>query len=877
MHRVRAARYDGQTMARRDPTDTPLMRQYLEIKKVHPEGILFFRMGDFYEMFFDDAVVAARALDLTLTSRDKGRDDAIPMCGVPHHSGRGYIARLTEKGHRVVLVEQTEDPKKAKGLVKREVVRVITPGIVLDDEVLDPKAGRYVAAVVRGSGQGRWGLAYADVSTGELRATELSTADELAGELSRVAPHEVLVAAADREAVAERFRAAALTPLPEIRGAEGRALLERELASTVGELGLADAPLALSAAAAVLAYARETQPGGGLPFVRLDRYDLDDAVVLDPAAVANLELIRTLMADEHGRHDSGALLGVIDHTCTAVGGRMLRRWLLYPLIDVAPIRRRHDGVDYLLADSVRSAVRKALDKVYDLERLTGRVSLRVAAPRDLVQLRRSLRALPELVAALSSGVTSLTDVPELLQIKPKILAALAGVESELARALADEPPPTLKDGGVIRDGFCPEVDKDRELAAGGRESIAAIETRERERTGIGSLKVKYNKVFGYYIEVTKAHLDRVPSDYFRKQTIATAERYVTGELAELESKILEARERLLSREAELFDRLIGVVAERLGPLVAAAERVATVDCLAGLAELARRCDYVRPQVTTDLVLDIEGGRHPVVETSLPDGAFVPNDCHLDPDTEQIRLITGPNMAGKSTYMRQVAHIVLLAQMGSYVPARSATIGVCDRVFTRVGAADNLARGDSTFMVEMREAATILDRASRRSLVVLDEVGRGTSTFDGVSIAWAVTEYLHEAIGCRTLFATHYHELCELERTLDRLTNYSVAVRESGGDIVFLRQLQPGGANRSYGIEVARLAGLPGSVIGRARGILEQLESGNRLGDGAQLDLFAAPAPPPPHPLVARLEALDTNTLTPLEALVALAELKQLGR
>ena len=851
------------------------MRQYLDIKKTHPDGILFFRMGDFYEMFFEDAVVAARALDLTLTSRDKGRDDAIPMCGVPHHAGRSYVARLTEKGHRVVLVEQTEDPKKAKGLVKREVVRVITPGIVLDDEVLDPKAGRYVAAAVRAPGKPpRWGLAYADVSTGEFRATELATTDELAGELSRVAPHELLIdsAAPELESLRERYRAAAISALPRLDAGEGRALLERE----IGDVGLEAGSLAARAAAAVLAYARETQPGGGLPFVRLQTYDLADAVVLDPAAVANLELVSTLMADEHGRRSSGqgTLLSVIDQTCTAVGGRMLRRWLLYPLIDVAPIRRRHDGVEYLLSDPLRKNVRKALEKVYDLERLTGRVSLRVATPRDLVQLRRSLRALPELVAALSSQVTSLVELPELLRIKPKVLATLAGVEGEISRALADDPPPTLKDGGVIRDGFCAEVDSNRELAAGGREAIAAIETRERERTGIGSLKVKYNKVFGYYIEVTRAHLDRVPDDYVRKQTIATAERYVTAELAELESKILSAREALLAREVELFDKLVGVVAERLAALVEAAERVATVDCLAALAELARRRDYVRPEIDSELVLEIEGGRHPVVEAMLDDGAFVPNDCTLDPDGEQIRLITGPNMAGKSTYMRQVAHIVLLAQMGSYVPARSARIGVCDRLFTRVGAADNLARGDSTFMVEMREAATILEGASRRSLVVLDEVGRGTSTYDGVSIAWAVTEYIHDAIGCRTLFATHYHELCQLEGSLERLANYSVAVREAGGEVVFLRQLQPGGANRSYGIEVARLAGLPGSVIARARAILTQLESGHHIGAQSQLDLFARTPEPPRHPLEARLDAIDLNALTPLDALNLLAGLKR---
>jgi DNA mismatch repair protein MutS len=875
------------------------MRQYLRIKEDHPDGILFFRMGDFYEMFFEDAVIAAKALDLTLTSRDKGKDDAIPMCGVPHHAGRSYIARLTEKGHRVVLVEQMEDPRQAKGLVKRDVVRVITPGIVLDEEVLDPKTSRYVAAVVRDATKPtararRWGLAYADVSTGEFRATEIDSIEGIAGELSRAAPHEILACleAPEIAALCERYRAAVLGPLPPQSSEEGAALLEAELGEPLSALGLADRPLAAAAAAAVLRYARDTQPGGGLPFVRLVPYSLDEAVLLDPAAVSNLELVSTLMADEHGRRSGGTLLSIIDETSTAPGGRMLRRWLLYPLTDVTPIRRRQDGVEHLArSEPLRARVRKALESVYDLERLAGRVSLRVATPRDLTQLRRSLRALPALSAALSSEVTSLLDLPELLQLQPKALAELATLEGELRRALADDPPPVLSGGGVIRDGFCPEIDESRALASGGKEALAAIEVRERERTQIPSLRVKYNKVFGYYIEITKTHLDRVPDDYVRKQTIATAERYVTGELAELEARILEAQEKLAAREAELFHRLVDQVAERLAPLIRIAERVATIDCLAALAEVARRRDYVRPEVDAEMVIDIEGGRHPVVEAAVGDGGFVPNDCRLDPDGEQIRLITGPNMAGKSTYMRQVAHIVLLAQMGSFVPARRARVGICDRLFTRVGAADNLARGDSTFMVEMREAAAILAGASRRSLVVLDEVGRGTSTYDGVSIAWAVTEYLHEAVGCRTLFATHYHELCQLAGSLPRLANYSVAVKEQQGEVVFLRQLQEGGANRSYGIEVARLAGLPSSVVSRARDILARLEAGHRLGPEAQLELdlsakahrnggplvgelfvAAPPAPVADHPVVAELRALSIDTLSPLEALNKLADL-----
>ena len=845
------------------------MRQFLEIKEQHPEGILFFRMGDFYEMFFEDAVIASKALELTLTSRDKGREDAIPMCGVPHHASRSYIGRLTEKGHRVVLVEQTEDPKKAKGLVKREVVRVITPGIVLDGEVLDPKSSRYVALAARDDATGRWGLAYADVSTGEFRATSLADRTELVCELSRAAPHEVLIAASESEtkAVRERYRAAAWGQ-GELDGpTESRALLASELGDAEAKAAAASQPFAMRTAAALLRYARETQPLGGLPFVRLALYDIDSMVVLDPAAVANLELVATLIADERGRRDKGTLLSVIDATKTAPGSRMLRRWLLYPLAKIAPIRRRHDAVEYLVAGSrVRAEVRKALDKVYDLERLAGRVSLGVATPKDMVQLRQTLASVPALTAALASNATNLFDLPELLQFEPKLCAELAAVGADLRKTLASDCPPALKDGGVIADGICPIIDENRQLATGGREALAAIEARERKRTGIGTLKIKVNKVFGYYIEVTRSHLDRVPDDYVRKQTIATAERFVTEELAALETKILSAQEVLAAREAEQFEELRARVAAALPALTRAAERISTTDCCSGLAEVAATREYVRPDVDEDLVLDICDGRHPVVEAMLGEGCFVPNDCRLDPNDEQIRLITGPNMAGKSTYMRQTAQIVLLAQMGSFVPARSARIGLCDRVFTRVGAADNLARGDSTFMVEMREAANIVSGASRRSLVVLDEIGRGTSTYDGVSIAWSVTEYLHDAIGCRTLFATHYHELCELEGQLARLANYSVAVREQDGEVVFLRQLMRGGASRSYGIEVARLAGLPSSVVARAREILIRLESDRGLARDSQLELFAASTPTPENPVLAELRGVDPNQMTPMQAL-----------
>ncbi|HUH04985.1 MAG TPA: DNA mismatch repair protein MutS, partial [Kofleriaceae bacterium] len=773
-------------MARRNPAETPLMRQFLDIKAGHPDAILFFRLGDFYEMFFEDAVIAAKKLDLTLTTRDKGQDDAIPMCGVPHHAARGYIARLTDLGHKVVLCEQVEDPKQAKGLVKREVVRIITPGVVLDDEVLDPKRGRYLAAVVPGPRAGGFGLAYLDVSTGEFRATEIHSIDALLGELARAQPSEVLGGSVELEdggvlaPLVAGYRDAAYTAVERASLAQAREQLDPALLADA-RAGLASLPaggeLATRAAADVVAYAQATQPAGTLPLSRLQVYATGDAVVLDEAAVANLELCTTLM----GNRREGSLLSVIDDTCTAPGGRMLRRWLLYPLSQVAPIRRRQDAVEHLVErPAMRAHMRELLTGTADLERLAGRVSLGVATPRDLGKLRDSLGRLPELAAVVGGEGRLAGGIPELLELDPRALAELAELERELAQALVDAPPPTSKDGGFIRDGFCERVDEHRSLADGGKDAILGIETRERERTGIGVLKVKYNRVFGYYIEVTRAHLGRVPDDYVRKQTIANGERYVTSELAELESKILAAQEALLARELELFGRLCAVVGARTRTLIEMGARVATLDACASLAELAHVAGYVRPEVDDGELLEIVEGRHPVVERMVPTGEFVPNDCRLDPAAEQVVLITGPNMAGKSTYMRQVAHIVLLAQMGSFVPARRARIGLVDRIFTRVGASDNLARGESTFMVEMRETSAIRAGATRRSLVVLDEVGRGTSTFDGVSIAWAVTEFLHDAIGARTLFATHYHELCALAETRPRIRNKSVAVREHGG-------------------------------------------------------------------------------------------------
>ena len=853
------------------------MRQYLDVKERYPDAIIFFRLGDFYEMFFEDAVLGARLLDLTLTTRDKGKDDAVPMCGVPHHAARGYVAKLTELGHTVVMCEQTEDPKQAKGLVKREVVRIVTPGIVLDDEVLDPKLPRYVVALVPAKKGTECGLAYLDATTGELAATELPLA-ALVDELVRVAPREILCAAellAESEAgLAARFaqvRARYRVPWNAARvpsDAEARA----ELAGLADDLD--DHSLATRAAAMAVAYARATQPTGALPIARLRLYDQADSVVLDETAIANLELVETLI----GRRREGSLLHVIDDTVTAPGGRLLRRWLLYPLVDVAQIRRRQDAVGWLVErPALCEAIRRALARVADLERLAGKATLGVATPRDLGRLRDALTQLPDLIALVRSGADAFTGVdplPSLLDLAACADPALPALSSRLAAALVDAPPSLLKDGGVIRDGHDATVDECRRLADGGKGEILAIEEREQRTSGIANLKVRYNRVFGYYIEVTKTHLTKVPSHYIRKQTVATGERYVTAELADLEKRVIAAEETLALREAELFRAELAHVASLARPISAAGAALAVLDTCASLAHVAATHNYCRPTVDDDLVLDVTDGRHPVVESLLPANTFVANDCRLDP-SEQLLLITGPNMAGKSTYMRQVAHIALLAQIGSFVPARAATIGLCDRIFTRVGAADNLSRGDSTFMVEMRETAQILARATRRSLVILDEVGRGTSTFDGVSIAWAVAETLHDRIHARTLFATHYHELVALADTHPRIRNVSVAVREHANDIVFLRRVVPGGANRSYGIDVARLAGLPPAVITRARAILSQLEGGKLAAPTQLAPQLSLLAPAPPSETRARLASIDIDQTTPLEALRLLAELKAL--
>jgi len=853
------------------PQLSPMMLQYRELKRRYPDYVLLFRLGDFYEMFFEDAHEGARLLQITLTSRQKG-EGAIPMAGIPHHAADGYIARLIRAGRKVAVCEQMEAPAKGKKLVRREVVRVITPGTLTDTQYLDGAANNYLLAVHRqGAGAGRTlGAALVDVSTGEFWVGE--AAGDGAALLDTALlrrPAECLVAREGDQDLANRLAAAGIMVTRgepswfALRQARER-LAAHFRVHSLDSLGVGDMGAGLQASGAALAYLRETQGEALGHLARLQRLIPGDAMVLDPTAVATLELF------ENAQEGSlrGSLLATLDRTRTPMGARTLRQWLLRPLLDTGAISRRQDAVAALCAEpQQRAAVRRQIHGIGDLERLSSRAALGVAHARDLTGLRAFLGSLPAVREALG-GLRA----PLLAEVGEEI-AALPALHKLLVDALEDEPPLTLKEGGLIRESWSADLGEIKRGAREAREWIAALEGRERDRTGIPTLRVRFNRVFGYGIEVSNAHVAKVPGEYMRRQTLVGAERYVTVELKEYEGRVLGAEERMAKLELELFQEVRAAVAAEASALLRTARALGTLDALASLGEIAHERGYVRPQVDDGRILDIVEGRHPVLESG-GERPFTPNDLHLDPNNEQLMILTGPNMSGKSVFMRQAALLVILAQMGGFVPARSARIGVVDRILTRVGAQDNLARGQSTFLVEMVETASILHNTTARSLVLLDEVGRGTSTFDGLAIAWAVTEELHDrGRGAKVLFATHYHELTALADRLARVRNFHVAVKEWNDEIIFLHKVGPGGTDRSYGIQVARLAGLPKAVIARAREILADLsQNPGALVPGQpepvpQLGLFPHTA----DPVLKELGALDVSSLTPLEALNLLAE------
>ncbi|QYZ80208.1 DNA mismatch repair protein MutS [Methanofollis formosanus] len=874
---------------------TPAMQQFYAMKEEHPDCIIFFRMGDFYETFGPDAEVVARELDIVLTSRGKDKDgEKMPLAGVPYHAAETYVSRLVAKGHRVAICEQLEDPKKAKGIVKRGVVRVVTPGTVIDASMIASPGARYLMALSPDGKSGRWGLAFLEVSTGEFFVEAVGEDGDIApvlSEVERYHPHECITGTPLPDALSTRLSQAGvlLTPYRPETFAPARArsiLLEHFRTPSLDGFGCGgdEMKAAVGAAGAALSYATETQYKPLTHITGLSVRAPADRMALDAITLRNLEITETMQ----GEGKEGTLLHLLDRTATSMGSRTMRKFLVNPLISPAAIDARLDAVAFFHRDAgLRSDLRDALRGCADIERIAGRIAYGNATPRDLVTLRASVETLPT-VRALLGG-----DLPE------RIADALAGVSdfsavsALIARAVVDDPPANLKNGGFIRDGYAKELDDLREVSGSGKNWIAEFQQQERERTGIKSLKVKYNRVFGYSIEVTKPNLHLVPPEYERRQTTANGERFITPELKEKEAMITHADERLLGLEAELFADLLTTLAADVPAFQETARAVGLLDVYAALAEVAVRNNYVRPSLDDSVDTEIRDGRHPVVEEMVP-GTFVPNDTRLDGAGDQILIITGANMAGKSTYMRAVALITVMAQVGSFVPAAAASVGIVDRVFTRVGASDDLASGRSTFMVEMQELANILNNTTARSLVVLDEIGRGTSTVDGYSIAKAVLEYLHGtgAKGPRTLFATHFHRLIEVEKELERVKNYHFAVKETGSEVVFLRKIVPGATDRSYGIHVARLAGVPRAVTERAGKVLEETEQEARNGGktgrkhSAQMFLFSnppqddpapAPAPVEESPVLKALRDLDPDAMTPRVALEKLYELRDMAR
>ena len=871
---------------------TPMMQQYMKTKEEYPDCILFYRLGDFYEMFFDDALTASKELEITLTGKNCGLEDRAPMCGVPYHAVDSYLNRLVSKGYKVAICEQIEDPKLAKGLVKRDVVRIVTPGTNLDTQALDETKNNYIMCIVYIGD--RFGLSVADVTTGEYMVTELETSGKLQDELTKFMPSEIIcneafyVSGMDLDDLKNRL-GITIYSLDSWYFDDAlcrQTLMEHFKVKSLQGLGLEDYDCGIIASGALLKYLEETQKNSLSHLSRLTSYTTGNFMVLDSSTRRNLELVETLRE----KQKRGSLLWVLDKTKTAMGARTLRKYVEQPLIDKDSIMKRLDAVEELKNNAIcREEIREYLSPVYDLERLVGKITYQSANPRDLIAFQSSLSMLPPIKYILEEMQS------DLLQEIYEELDPLEELCSLVQEAITEEPPLAMKEGGIIREGYNEEVDRLRSAKSDGKTWLAELETKEREKTGIKNLRIRYNKVFGYYLEVTNSFKELVPDYYVRKQTLANAERYIIPELKELEDTILGAEDRLCALEYELYCEVRNKIAAEIVRIQATAKAVAKLDVIASLALVAERNNYVRPKINEKGVIDIKDGRHPVVEKMIPNDMFICNDTYLDDKKKRISIITGPNMAGKSTYMRQTALIVLMAQIGSFVPASSANIGLVDRIFTRVGASDDLASGQSTFMVEMNEVANILRNATSKSLLILDEIGRGTSTFDGLSIAWAVVEHISNSrlLGAKTLFATHYHELTELEGKIDNVNNYCIAVKEKGDDIVFLRKIVKGGADKSYGIQVAKLAGVPDSVINRAKEIVEELVNADITGrvkeiavqgesqkkkpqkkldevDMAQFSLFDTVKD---DDVLKELKELDISHMTPIDAMNELYQLQ----
>jgi DNA mismatch repair protein MutS len=843
---------------------TPMLNQYLRIKKAYPDVILFFRLGDFYEMFFEDAKIASSVLHITLTSREAGRGRRIPMCGIPHHAAENYIARLLKEGYKVAICEQVEDPKLAKGVVKREVIRVITPGTLVGESIIQDN-NNYILSL--NEERGRFGISFCDISTGEFKTTELENQEEFLSEISRINPAEVLIPEG-RNDLGKLLDIKTVTEYPDfyfIPESARDVLLSHFKVKTLAGFELDGRDLALSASGALLKYLEETQKRALTHIRKIEFYCVEKYMLLDSFTQRNLELVRSLEWER--KEDS--LLSVLDKTLTPMGKRLLQKWLLQPLLDIEEIKDRQDGVEFFYQDRfLRERAREILKGFQDLERIASKIGLDMANPRDVVNLRATL----DKIERLKTLIPQIG--PKIITGCQKMLAPLEELQEKIKKAIVEDPPVQINEGGIIKEGYSRELDELRKISSSGKEWIAQLQEREIKRTGITSLKVGYNKVFGYYIEVTKPNLKYVPPDYIRKQTLVNAERFITPELKEYEEKVLGAEEKIKELEKEIFISLREEIKNFISQLQSNANTVAVIDVLQSLAEAAEQNRYIRPKIHSGYEVIIKDGRHPVVERILPEGEFVPNDVVLNRD-EKILIITGPNMAGKSTYIRQTALLIIMAQMGSFIPASSAEIGIVNRVFTRIGARDALVSGMSTFMVEMVEVARILNNADERSLIILDEVGRGTSTYDGLSIAWAVVEYIHKNIKAKTLFATHYHELTQIAKYLPEVKNLNVAVREYQGQVIFLYRVEEGSCDRSFGIHVAQLAGIPPEVIERAKQLLKELEKGRKIiarSPQIQYELFTPESKP--HPVVEEIKKLDIERMSGIEALNFLHQLKK---